>query len=148
MQQRTSRGALALLTLCVAGGCGDREIALDKPVEWLAPARAVDNALIMIDKGSDRALVLPLDPLSNDAKVVPLPTEPQLTVARNGVSEVLVLSRGRRMTAAADADPSELSAIDADGHLRRYPLGNPFDEIAQSDDGRYAIMFRTGEADR
>ncbi len=134
-------------------GCGDREIPLESSVEWLGSALAIDDSLVMIDHGSDRAFVLSLDPLASEATIVNLPTDPQKMVHREQtseeqVSEVLVLSRGRRMSTQADADPSVLSAIDADGDIRKYTLGNPFDEIAQSEDGRYAVMFRTGAADR
>jgi hypothetical protein len=59
--------------------------------------------------------------------------------------EALILCAGERGSADVDAEPATLIAIDAHAKLRKYVLGTtPFNALAQSDDGRWAILYRNG----
>src|SRR5205823_2814044 len=107
--------------------------------------------LVFVDK-NDRAFLLDVSgkELSPEAKVVALPHAPTLALRRNGTGrgEALVVTSGRRASSKQAAEPAVLAAIAHHGALRLYTLGSPFDRIEQSEDGRFALLFKHDNADR
>jgi hypothetical protein len=151
------RTKLRVATWCVlvcllAGGfgCGERDDALDEALTLQAPV-ALRDQLVFVDRAGARAFVLDVAGKhpEAEAEIVDLPHDPTLAVRRKGANnEVLILALGRRATADEDAEPAKLAVLNGDGKLRAYTLGNPFDRLAQSDDGRYALLFKSDSAKR
>jgi hypothetical protein len=138
----------AKLTLAIAAiwalGCGGRDDDLERSIDLLDQPIALGDRLVLIDRANPRALVLDVgeQPLPEAPVVTALPHAPARAWKRNSADEALVLCMGRRASASEDAEPAALAVLERDGALRSYPLGNPFDSLAQSDDGRYAFLFK------
>jgi hypothetical protein len=144
-------GALALGTL-IGSACGERDSSLERSIDLMDAPIALRGELVFIDK-NDRAFLLDVSgsELSPEAQVIALPHDPKLAVRRSGKDkdgEVLVLTGGRRASDSERAEPATLTAIEHDGHIRKYTLGNPFDRMQQSEDGRYVFMFKSGSSER
>jgi hypothetical protein len=143
-------GALALGSLA-AGACGERDSSLERSIDLMDAPIALSGELVFIDR-NDRAFLLDVSgsELSAEAQVVALPHAPKLATRRNGKGkgEVLVLTGGRRASDSEKAEPATLTAIEHNGSVRKYTLGNPFDRMQQSEDGRYVFMFKSGSSER
>jgi hypothetical protein len=136
----------ALLVLTAA--CGEREGDFDQSLVLKSNAVGIGQSLVMMTDSSAKAIVLDLAKLDDVPKVIDLPSNPALLEKRNEADEALVLCLGTRGTAAEDAEPSVLGVITPGAALRQYTLGSPFDALQQSDDGRYALAYRTSTSDR
>lgn len=134
-----------LLLLAACGGSDD----LDEPVVLTGQPVALDERLLLISGGSRKGFLL--DVVSPKPKaaatVVELPFGALLAVRRQGEhDEALVVCSGRRDSAEERAEPSTLAVIESDGDVQKYLLGaTPFDTIVQSNDGRYAVLYRTND---
>lgn len=145
----------ALLRVAIAAscllGCGGRDEGLGRELRWLETKLALGDRLLMIEREDPRAFLIDVGaaPFADTPTVATLPHDPAFVWKRNGSREALVLCRGRRANAAQDAEPAALAVVDADGDVRSYALGaNPFDSLAQSEDGRFAFLFKRAGADR
>lgn len=143
---------VSLLVVLSMAGCGGQSGRVDEGVQLLDTRLALGSTLLMIDTAGATAHLLDLGgdaPRPKTARV-PLPERPLSAELRNGdTEEALVLCAGRRGSADADPEPAALVALDAEGNSREYLLGNsPFDALQQSEDGRYAFLFKTGSAAR
>jgi len=147
--------ALSLVSGCalVDPLIGDREGDYSQSLELHSDAVGLGSSLVMVGATSKKAFLLDLRELGKLPEVVELPSDPALVVKRNKADdeapeEALVLCRGQRGTAEEDPQPSVLRVIEADGGARSYTLGSPFDALAQSDDGKYVLAYRTSTGDR
>jgi hypothetical protein len=138
----------ALLTLVLTAACGEREGDFDQSLLLRDDAVGIGHSLVMMTETSGKALVLDLTKLDNVPTVIDLPSNPALLQKRNEADEALVLCLGTRGTATEDAEPSVLGVITPGGAMREYTLGSPFDALQQSDDGRYALAYRTSTSGR
>jgi hypothetical protein len=148
LRARFSRGpwSLVLVALGVLGLLGCKDPSPHLPERLLEPL-ALDAQLVMIDAASDHGFVLDVAGASPGAtRKVDLPHGTLSHVRRNGHDEVLILALGRRAEEDHEAEPGVLSVLGADGGLRRYEVGNPFDLVAQSDDGNHALLFKSGSS--
>lgn len=139
------RWSFAFLLLAA---CGEREGALSQSLALREGAIGIGKSLVMLTESSQKAIVLELSPLASEPSVIDLPSNPALMQKRNDADEALVLCRGERATARTDAQPSVLAVIKPDAKVRQYTLGSPFDQLTQSDDGRYAFIYRATSSDR
>jgi hypothetical protein len=145
MTHRTSFiGGLLLLAAC--GGQSD---GLDRAVELTGQPVALDERLLLIS-GESRTGYL-IDVVSPKPKaaatVVELPYGALRAERRREHDEALVICAGRRDSREERAEPSTLAVIESDGDVRNYVLGaTPFDTLVQSDDGRFAVLYRDKEA--
>jgi hypothetical protein len=130
--------------------CGGRAGDLENAVSLIDPPLALDEQVVMVDKASHRALLLEVtgDSPESTPLVVDLPRAPTATFRRNGNNEALILCEGQRATTSEDEAPAVLAALRSDGKLRKFQVGNPFDRLEQSDDGRYALLFKSGTTGR
>jgi hypothetical protein len=142
MKLKTWSCALVLLT----AACGEREGDFDQSLALRPEAIGIGHSLVMVTQSSNKAFVLDLEELGALPKVLELASNPALLERRNDADEALVLCKGQRGTTEEDAEPSVLTAITADGSQREYTLGTPFDAIEQSEDGRYALAYRTNSS--
>src|SRR4051794_35736730 len=147
MQQRTCFVAGLLLL----AACGGQSEGLDQPVELTGDPVALDERLLLIS-GPSRTGYL-VDVVSPQPKaaatLVELPYGALRAVRRNGKDhdQALVICAGRRDSAEKRAEPSTLAVIESDGDVRKYELGaTPFDTLVQSDDGRYAVLYRHSDS--
>jgi hypothetical protein len=141
--------SMAIAALC-ALGCGGRAEEIEQPVTWLEQSLALGDKLVLITRENPRAFLIDVSELeTQEAQIVELPEEPLAAWKRNGANEALVLCQGRRASADQDAEPAVLAVVESDGDVRRYPIGgDPFDSLTQSEDGRYAFLFKKEGADR
>jgi hypothetical protein len=133
--------ATAGCVLWVMAGCdGDSQL----PTQLLEPL-ALESQLVLVDRGTDRAFVLEVGASSRgNVRRVKLPHGTRERARRRLHEEALILAVGRRATQDDQAEPGRLSALKANGELRSYELGNPFDRLVQSEDGKYAMLFKSG----
>lgn len=113
---------------------------------------ALEHQLLFVDGTNQDAYLLDVaDAKSADkARRIELPPSAAVFERRRGADhdEALVLCAGRRADSDVEAVPATLVRIKNTGEAVRITLGTtPFNALKQSDDGRYAIMFRTGGAD-
>jgi hypothetical protein len=128
-------------------GCKDSEappiitadaapIALSRQLVFISAAK---RSAYLLDVGAARP--------SADSRAVALPPGASSAVRRLAHDSALVLCQGERGSATVDAEPAALVAIENDGKARKYELGTtPFNALTQSDDGRYAILYRNGSS--
>jgi hypothetical protein len=154
----------AVLCLCLFG-CGDQTEFVHTGVNASALPIALDTQLVFVDGSNQRAYLLDAAKARPDAtaKRVELPAGASLSERRrerlctegNAVAadctvvrhdEALILCAGQRGGPEQDAEQAALVAIDGAGKSRTYSLGTtPFNTLEQSDDGRYAVLYRSGK---
>lgn len=146
----TARSLAAFATALLLGaGCDDwdeRAARYDAPLQQVGAPIALDGHLAFVDGGLHRVLLLDIRGESPGGKqrFVDLPHGPVLAERRAGDhDELLVLSSGRRATREEEAVDAALTRISAGGKATEYGLTtNPFDRLAQSPDGRFALLMR------
>jgi hypothetical protein len=133
---------IALTTALCTAGCGDRRDDINRPLDLLAPL-GLESTVVLIDRRAPEALLLDVadDALPDTPVRVALPYAPETIVRRNAADEALVLCRGRRADRSHAAEPAALVALGGNGKSRTYELGNPFGDLIQSEDGRYAFLL-------
>lgn len=141
---QATRLMLGLLALALGGlGCGGSTTGVGFAAAGSLGPVALAASVAYVDPAAARALVI--DPAARTlaARAVPIGKRPAQAVRRLGHDELLVLSRGERGdTGLAPEDPS-LVVVPADAAQapRRFPVGSRFDALAQSPDGRFAVLF-------
>lgn len=141
---RTLAIGFALLTIC---GC-DEGPGDEEPLALTGSPVALDEKLLLISSEGRTAYLLDVvDASEASATRVRLPTGAQGVERRlGGHDEALVVCSGQRDSADSEAEPASLSVVNGEGSVRTYELGaSPFNSLVQSDDGRYAVLFRSGE---
>jgi hypothetical protein len=143
----TQRNAIWMLAMLLGSACGGRTSELDQPIELSAEPVALDEQLLLIAGESRRGFLLEVagKKPATTAKQFELPYGASHAERRRGDhDEALIVCSGRRDSAEAPAEPSTLALIANDGRVKSYALGTtPFDTIVQSDDGRYAVLYRS-----
>jgi hypothetical protein len=132
---------------CALAACSD-----ERPPPEISSARqtiVLDEQLVFVDSTLKQAFLLDLSqerPKSETGRYE-LPPRASSTVRRNGDhNEALILCAGERELEGAEAAPAALVVIAGDGETREYVLGTTsFNTLTQSEDGRYAIAYRSGE---
>jgi len=140
---------LILVLAALSCSCGDSAADLREPIDLSGPPVALDEKLVLIAGGSQRAFLLDAAAPQPSARVteVRLPFGALRAERRQKHDEALVICTGRRDSADAKAEPATLAVLEASGARRNYVLGTtPFDKLVQSDDGRYAVLYRGPEA--
>jgi hypothetical protein len=142
----------ALLTVWTLG-CGDAATDSASPLQFGADPIALDEQLVFVDATHRTAFLLDVSAAQPKAasQRIALPPNAAVAVRRSGSdhNEALVLCAGLRGTTDRDAEPSALVAIGPDATSHTYELGTtPFNALTQSDDGRYAIAYRSDQADK
>ncbi|HKU45000.1 MAG TPA: hypothetical protein VJR89_42865 [Polyangiales bacterium] len=128
--------------------CGGHDAELDQAIEQTGPAVGLDEQLLLISGPARKAFLLDVARKRPAPSVRPieLPYGALFAQRRREHDEALVLCAGRRDSADARAEPATLSVIESDGGTRNYELGaTPFDTLTQSDDGRFAVLYRSRE---
>lgn len=130
----------------LAAGCHDRDGALDLSLDTLPPV-STGAAVFFVVPSSARAMVMNLATAEAPVRSADVGRDPVLVTARvapaTGAArdEALVLSRGARGDLGVSPEPGSLTVLGAAGSARRYTLGSPFNALAQTADGRYAMTY-------
>lgn len=146
---RSARRPWSVIALGALGLLACKDPPPDMPENLLEPL-ALDAQLVMIDGENDRAFVLDVAGASQGAtRSVALPHGTYSRVRRNGGhDQAVILALGRRADEDHEAEPGVLSVLGGDGELQSYVVGNPFDRLTQSDDGDFALLFKSGSSMR
>jgi hypothetical protein len=140
----------ASFVLVSLAGCDDSTPAFWSAKNDLLAVVALEDGVAYVEKNTQTAYLL--DPGDPDLRPVALPVgkAPVLAVKRNASNQLLVLCRGDQGSASRPAVPAELDVLDGDTRSATAPLvlGGRFDGLAQSNDGRFVVLFHkaTGEA--
>ncbi len=146
------RAALAVSAI-VAGllfgptlpGCGGRPALLEQSLEVSGPI-VVGRYLAYLDRTRERAVLL--RPYEREVRHVDLGRRPSFMIPTPDQTRLVVLCKGWVATAAGEEDEvPTLHLVDlSTGESTVYDLGSPFDEVAISDDNRYAVAFFSANA--
>jgi hypothetical protein len=141
--------SFVLTTAFAVAACGGRQADIDHGHQFLPPM-GLESALLLVDQRAPAALLYDVgeDPLPDRATEVELPYDPIALFRRNGEDEALVLCLGRRADGEHAVEPAALVAVSGSGDARTYELGNPFRELIQSEDGRYAFLLKGEQSGR
>jgi hypothetical protein len=145
-------GRLAIVAACAAiCACADRSADYKMPVDLLGPG-AVGEALVYIERNRNAAYAFRMPGWQGSA--IDLAVGATRVVPRNGRTQgeeqLLVLSTGSSDATSLGEQPalSLLRWSTRDGsaalELDEYPLRRPFGELAQSDDGKYVVVYSNG----
>ncbi|MBI5516118.1 MAG: hypothetical protein HY909_20205 [Deltaproteobacteria bacterium] len=139
--------SMLALVGALAAGCPAREPELGEGLEFLSPV-AVGNGLTWVERHRALAWRQDLSTPEGAVRRLRLGPDPVLSVARQGADETLVLSRGQRGAPGRAPSPGVLTALPsaASAPPRVYTLGSPFNGLAQTADGRYALAHFRPEA--
>lgn len=105
---------------------------------------ALDEHVVWIDQNNNQALILDVEAAAREPNVrrYTVPENPVSLLRRNEHDELLLLARG------AGPNDGVLSLLGAQKVVRDFHLGSRFDNISQSQDGRYAfVSFSTSNED-
>ncbi len=140
------RGFLALsLLLATLPACSDSSTEFWQSSNDVLPTVMLEDHVAVVEKNSATAFVLdPGDP-SLTPKLAAVGKNPVTAVKHNGGNQLLVLSAGDHGSADKQPVPAKLvvvspAAIDSP---TAYELGSQFDGVAQSDEGRFAVLYHT-----
>lgn len=139
-----------LLCALLGAACGDRSGRFERGVSVLAPV-AFDTKLLLIDNTNHEGHLLDVSQqnIASQTERFEVPLGVTQVVRREGDhDEVLLLTSGRQGSAAQTFEPALLIVMDDQGGQRKFELGNPFDRLQQSEDGRFAFLWRSGNAQR
>ncbi len=143
MRRRFLLVSLLPLLPLVHVGCNGSKTDFWLPANDLLPMVALDDRVAYVERNSHTAFIL--DPA--DASLFPrmegVGTAPVAAVKRNGSNQMLVLSYGDSGSADKAAIPAQLDIVDASAASAVYPLAGRFDGLAQSVDGRFAVLYHS-----
>lgn len=143
--------AAAIATASIAlGACEDQDQRFTLAQGPRTPI-ALGANLLLVSPGDTSALLIDAsgDAIQPESRRIELPPGLRATVARAGDhDEVLLLSAGERGVGGGQQTPPVLVAVRASGSQRTYPLDSDFDTLVQSEDGRYAVLYRSNPGDR
>jgi hypothetical protein len=145
------RNGLFWMSLCWLVACGDEGNQFRIPTEPTGAPVALGEQLVFVRNQDHSAIYLSPESFEDgQTERIELPVGPLQPVLRkgDGEPEALVLCEGRRGDRDDAAVPAALAVIDAEGKQRRYELGNPFHQVHQSSDGRYAILLKNANSGR
>jgi hypothetical protein len=134
------------LSLATLPACSDSGTEFWLPRNDLMPMVALGNRVAYVEKNSATAFVL--DPA--DPSLIPtlhaVGKRPVLAVKHVGSNRLLVVSAGDRGSANKQPVPAQLTVVDPaaiDALPTYYPLASRFDGVAQSEEGRFAVLYHT-----
>jgi hypothetical protein len=137
--------------LCLGAlACGDQSNDATTAVHTDSLPIALDEQLLFVEGPTERAHLLDVQmpkPAAATTRVV-LPAGAAVSQRRTAHDEGLILCAGQRGSTTVEAESAALVAVDAAGDSRTYTLGTtPFNTLTQSDDGRFAVLYRSGQGD-
>jgi hypothetical protein len=138
------RGFLALSLLASLPACSDSSTEFWLPKNDLMPMVALDNRVAFVEKTSSTAFLLDPGDASLTPKLMSVGKRPVTATKHTGSNRLLVVSAGDRGSAAKQPISPQLVVVDptAEAPLS-HDLESRFDGLAQSEEGRFAILYHT-----
>jgi hypothetical protein len=137
---------VAVLALgLAAAACGGRSADYDRSLLVSSPI-VVGRHLAYLDQGRERVTLV--RPVTGEVRHVPVGRRPAFILPAADGARALVVCKGwvARERSEVDEAPS-LHVVDArTGETAVHRLGQPFDEVALSPDGRWAVAFFSATA--
>lgn len=138
---RTTAAAGWMIAALATVGCGGRPAALDRPLSITGPIE-VGKYLVYLDHGRERLVLV--RPVTREVRTVPLGRRPSFVEPTPDHRRVLVVCKGWMAQSRDEEDaPPSLYVVDP-AHpdaVQVHELGSPFDRVALSSDGRYAVAY-------
>jgi hypothetical protein len=130
--------SLLLLFWCVS--CDDRPEVLDQSLEVVGPV-VVGRYMVYLDQTRERVTLVRPGPA--EVRQVAVGRRPSFMLPSPDHSRLLVICKGWVATTGDEEseEPSLFLINPETGETERHVLGSPFDEVAVSDDNRYAVAF-------
>lgn len=139
-----TRATVALgwgLMAMVAVGCGGRPAALERPLTITGPLE-VGKYVAYLDHGRERLVFV--RPVTREVRTVELGRRPSFIETTPDHRRVLVVCKGWMAQSRDEEDaPPSLYVVDPEhpDAVQVHELGSPFDRVALSSDGRYAVAY-------
>jgi len=143
------------LALAPFAGCNNGNTDFWQPRNNLLPMVALDDHVAFVERNTQTAFLLdPADP-SLTPRMMAVGKAPVVALKRNANAsnpnnviphnQLLVLSMGDHGSTDIPAVPADLRVIDANPAVAPgiYPLTGRFDGLAQSDDGRFLVLYHS-----
>jgi hypothetical protein len=139
------RGFYLALALAGLPACSDSSTTFWQPKNETLPLVALDDRVVYVEKTTATAYLLDPGSPSLTPSLVPVGKNPLKAVKHNGSNRLLVVSGGDRGSATTEPVPAQLAIVDpvstaASGSV---PLTSRFDGLAQSDEGKLAVLYHT-----
>jgi hypothetical protein len=133
------------LVLAPLAGCDSSTPHFWQPANDLLPMVALGDRVAYVEKSSHTAFLLDPADTSLKPRMVPVGTAPATAVKHNGSNQMLVLSYGESGSASIKPIPPQLEIIEGNASVAPaiYPLTSRFDSLAQSQDGRFVILYHS-----
>ncbi len=141
---RTILRRLSLFTLIVCGAvaCRERDRRIDEPLDVLGPV-SIAGGLMYTERSRSLAFFVDLSDDRGLVRTAALGHDPVVLAARPGQPEAVVLSRGERGRTGVRPEAATVTAVPAAPGVaaRTYTVGSPFNAMALTDDGRFALVY-------
>ncbi len=137
--------AICLIGAFALQGCENRPNAYEEPLAVSGPI-VVGRHLVYLDSARQRVILV--RPYEGDVEHVQVGHRPSFMLPTPDHSRLVVLCKGWVATSRDEEDEQpSLNIIDPFTTEREvHDLGSPFDEVAISDDNRYAVAFYSANA--
>jgi hypothetical protein len=140
------RAYLLPLLLVLPLGCHDDPASGGYSSRRVLPMVALDDSVAYVDGTSGLVFLLdPADPALRP-RLVPTGKSPIAAEKRKGANQLLVLSHGDQGSASTESEPARLFLIDPASKAPPVTTDLPgrYGQLAQSDDGVFAILYYDG----
>ncbi len=133
-------GKIWLPLVLLAAACEPTDAVAPGKSDVIGPV-ALDDRVAWVDPSGETAFLL--DPAAADLRptTAKLGKNAVLAQKRVGANELLVVTRGQRDEVGQTAETARLYLWPADGVPRAWDLPSRFDQMAQSPDGRFVVLF-------
>jgi hypothetical protein len=139
------RGFLALSVLASLPACSDSSTEFWQPVSDLMSMVALDDRVAFVERTSATAFLLDPGDASLKPRLVSVGQRPVKAVKHTGSNRLLVVSAGDRGSSSKPPVSPQLRVVDPSAPTPEPPLSheleNRFDDLEQSSDGRFAILY-------
>lgn len=137
------RAYLLPLLLASPLGCHDDAATGDSSSRAVLPMVALDNSVAYVNSTSGSTFLLDPANLALGPRMAATGKSPIVAAKCNGTNQLLVLTNGDQGSSSTAAEPARLVLIDPASNAAPVTTDLPgrFDQIAQSEDGVFAILY-------
>jgi len=144
------RGLLLLSSLLVAPACSDSSTDFWRPGNQLLPMVTLDgnstagsSSLAFVEQTTSTAFLLDVADPALRPKLVSVGKRPVTAVRHTGSNRLIVLSAGDNGSSSKQATAPQMLIVDplTPDTVDEHPLPSAFDGLAQSSDGKFAILY-------
>jgi hypothetical protein len=138
------RGFLALSLLASLPACSDSSTEFWQPVSDVMAMVALDDQVAFVERTSATAFLLDPGESSLKPRLMSVGNRPVKAVKHTGSNRLLVVSAGDQGSSSKPAISPQLVVVDPTAEAPLFhALESRFDDLAQSSEGRFAILFHS-----